>query len=106
MVKDVKENRVPWRRYDGTQNETYVLTQIRTLQLMCHIHRGPTAAGFYYRPLYFPFAHALPDSDKDMAQRIANFITQNLKMFQEIDTLPPGSTNRRVRDLEDTDLDV
>ena len=106
LIKDVKENRVPWRRYDGTQHETYVLTQIRTLQFMCHIHRGPAAAGYHYRTLYFPFIHVFPDPDTNTVQHIADFITKNLQMFQEIDTLPPGSVNRRVRDLEHDDLDV
>ena len=84
----------------------YVLTQIRILQYMCQFHRGSTVMRHHYRALYLPFYHAFPDEHLDTAQHIANFITENLEMFQEIDTIPPGSINRRVRDLEDDALDV
>ena len=106
LIKDVKENRVPWRQYYGTRNETYALTQIRILQYMCQFHRGPTVMRHHYRALYLPFYHAIESEPMDTAQHITSFITKNLEMFQEIDTLPPGSINRRVGDLKDDALDV
>ena len=102
-IPDLQE-RVAWKRWDGTRNETYCLTQIRTLQLMCHVFRredmNPAFVGTFEHQ-----ANANRHKRHNVEQ-IGHFITKHLQMFQEMGSLPPGTLNWRVKHLENDDFNA